>query len=101
MIVKLKTYSDDGKKTIRRDLFSAQGTHQQGGTAPYSGPHHHQWHLERDLHPMFCSRRQMEPIQRTGDRQGQAMPANQFLSGRLPRKDSCGTARVDCQRLRG
>lgn len=34
MIVKLKMYSDDGKKTIRRDLLSAQSTPNKAGLTP-------------------------------------------------------------------
>lgn len=50
---------------------------------------------------MFGSRRQMEPVQRAGDWQGQALSAGQFLSGRLSRKDSRRAAGTDLQRLRG
>jgi len=37
---------DDGEKTILRDLFSAQGTNQQGGTGPDSRPDHHERRVE-------------------------------------------------------
>ena len=42
----------------------------------------------------------MEPSQRAGDRQRQAMLAGQFLFGRLSCKDSRRAAGADCQRLR-
>ena len=49
---------------------------------------------------MFGSCRQIESIQRAGDRQRQAMSASQFLFGRLSCKDSCRAAGTNIQRLR-
>ena len=78
---------DDGKKTILRDLFSAQSTNQQGGTGPDSRPHHHERGVERGVYPMLRACRPLESIERVGYGPGQTVPAGQCLPERIPGAD--------------